>query len=544
MSTDLGTELLRELRYSLPDDALDRVRLAEACLRLGEVTPEDFPHVQRTLWYRDLWAALGGLRLVEAGEACRGIVQARELLLEVLRRLILEGSSGAALLDEIDAWLEFRAARRGRRLEGPLHALASELRRLRDHMGWRGTFEEDERRLPDSLKVLLLRAMIQAAWVDGELGPQELRLLTRKMSALELPPGARGDLMEELRSPRPLDRDLRDIEDYRLRLLLYRNMAAMVVADGEINLKENMLLGHYAAELRIHSADAQEVERELFALVHSGGLDSLLEVILGPAPGPEAPPAPASGRPLSNEERAVLNEAGELWNRLLRLVGERLSWEVARRLMDRLGSATRRPSLAETLSLLEPDATRADLEQALEQSSGEWAGWLDARLAEGLPGFSELRDVHWSRTGAPHLGHLLEAAVDPVSEGLRAVQRAGRELEDLEENPLEHLRRRGTIPFVSDPRNPQARLFVVPTRRELAEELRAREEEALVAYADALQEVLGQAEELRQVVVRAVVDAGEAYLGHVLTPVVEQLLSRPPALRRLLGVLARAGSGR
>jgi uncharacterized membrane protein YebE (DUF533 family) len=150
----------------------------------------------------------------------------------------------------------------------------------------------DETHLPEELRLLILRAMVAAAWADGRVQDAEAALIARKLDALALSPAARRTIEAELRAPPPAG-DLGAAAP-EARTLVYRNVAAGVMADGQIQLRETRFLGRVAAALGLPRAAAARIDEELYHLVAVRGLDPLASAAAGPA-GPRPPRARPRG---------------------------------------------------------------------------------------------------------------------------------------------------------------------------------------------------------------------------------------------------------
>ena len=556
MNEPLTREILRELRYGLARVEADRDAATDDALRLAEVLPEDFARLRETTWYRRVWERLGHEHLGELGLACASVVQARDLHFECLRRVILDGAGGQGLLESLEGVLAFRSGRAAGLAPG-VHRLQEAAGRLRQHMAWRQDDEADEKALPEDLRVLLVRTMIAAAWADGEVSDAEVRLLTRKIQSLDLSPRGAQEVLAEIREPRPIDRDLADLRDSRVKRLLYRNAAAVIVCDGHIGLRENLMLGHLAELMGIASSEAAETEKELFQAVAQGGLDSLVRTVVGeaprieldlsPEPGavePESPPAPAAAPapeltqappPLSRGARRALREAGELWSRLLVEVGARAAWEVAREALARVDQVTRSPSLEAALGHLDPDEAGRALEGRVDEAAAEWGAWLDESLVSAFPELAGSPDLCWNVTGAPQLRGSLDRRLAPLLEHLGRARAAGQELARLQADPLSYLKRKGVLSVL--PGEGSRELFLVPN----AAALEASEQQVVDSFRAQLGAVVEAAEELRDAVLRDVMDVGAAYFQNVVAPLLLGHLRAGHDPRPILARLARRG---
>lgn len=557
MSESLTREILRELRYGLAVAADEADAVADDTLRLAEVLPEDFSRVRETTWFRRIWERLGQERLLELGLACASVVQARDLLFECLRRIVLDGPGGTRLLDSLEQLLEFRSQRAAGVVPG-VHRLQEAAARLRQHMAWRQDDEADEKALPEDLRVLLVRTMIAAAWADGEVSDAEVRLLTRKIQSLELSTRATREVLDEIRDPRPVERDLADLRDERVKRLLYRNAAAVTVADGRIGLRENLMLGHLAELMGIESSEAAETEKELFQAVTQGGLDTLVRTVVGEAPRVElnlggaesseadaAPPAEAVTGPaaqaapepmaLSRGARRALREAAELWSRLLVEVGARAAWEIARDALVRVDQVTSSPSLEDGLDHLDPETAGRTLQGRVDETAAEWSAWLDEALTGALPELADATDLHWTATGAPRLRAALDQRLAPLLAQLGRARAAGQELARLQADPLAYLKRKGVLSVL--PGRGSRELFAMPD----AAILEASEQQVVDDFRAQLGGVVEAAETLRDAVLHDVMEVGANYFQSVLAPLMLGRLRAGHDPRPILARLARRG---
>jgi uncharacterized membrane protein YebE (DUF533 family) len=548
VSEALTREILRELRYGLAVAADEADGVADDAMRLAEVLPEDFARTRETTWYRRIWERFGQDHLLELGLACASVVQARDLLFECVRRIVLDGAGGTRLLASLEQHLEFRAGRAAGLAPG-VHRLQEAVERLRKHLAWRQDDEADEKALPEDLRVLLVRTMIAAAWADGAVSDAEVRLLTRKIQSLELSPRATREVLDEIRNPQPVDRDLADLRDERVKRLLYRNVAAVTVADGHIGLRENLLLGHLAELMGIESSEAAETEKELFQAVAQGGLDTLVRTVVGEAPRvkmdltpdaegrehpiePEPEPPPAT---LSPRAHRALREAAELWSRVIVEVGARAAWEVARVALERVDQVTRSPSLEAALEHLDPEAAGRVLEERVDEAAAEWGAWLDEALLGALPELSDAADLRWSATGGPQLRSALDQRLAPLLEHLGRARGAGQELARLQAEPLAYLKRKGVLSVL--PGRGSRELFLVPDKAALE----ASEQRVVDEFRSELGGVVEAAEVLRDAVLGDVMEVGAAYFQSVLAPLMVARLRAGHDPRPILARLARRG---
>ncbi len=576
MAPKLTDALLRELSYDLPADPVEATRLADDVIRLAEITPEDFPHIRRTRWFRDLWRCLGTHHLPTIGLACASVVQARDLLIEVVRALVLDAPEGRTLLLRLEEALNFRRDRPGGLGRGLVN-LQSKMLGLKTHLETQGKFEANERKLPDEQRMLLIRAMIAAAWADEEISAAEIRLLTQKILSLELSPDAAEGILKEIESPLPLEEALEHIEQEEFRHLLYRNLTAVALADGRITLKENLFLAHFAQVLRIPNDVAAQTEQELFYLYSRGGLDALVRIVGGT---PESDPLEArpplqdqedpSHRPVSITRathggvssaealhrdgepaklhfladqngpgvKQVLAEARELWSRLLLSVSEQFSWTIAKNLMSRLDAVARSPDLDSALQILSPREAKVQLLEELATITIQWCNWFDATVAEALPELLDTPELTWNATGYPILEKELASTLGPVLETMEDAHQAGKDLRESKKDPLEFLRTHGTLHLIESKQTGMRRLFVVPPHKTLE----AEEKKLVKTYTDSLTAILQSAEILRREVGERIFACGRAYFDSVIAPTLIGKIRAGLDPRITLAVLARRGN--
>ncbi len=490
---NLTHAVLREVDYSLPERPPDAVRVADDCIRLFETPEGDFPSAREQTWYRRLWSSLGRENLVLVGTSCRHLDQARSFVLELLRLITSTSPHGDRLLGSLQDELDHIETRRGNLGPG-LSRLRSEVRKLAERLALRQVQLADERGLPEKLRVLLVRAMIAAAWADGSVSDEEVALLTRKIESLGLSRPAQRQVLAEIRDPTPLDEDLSELGDYGLRLHVYRNLAAVAVADGRVSLAENLLLAHLAQVLRIEEPDAARVEAELFSLVSTRGLRSLVESVAGGSTG--AVPGGESGPATSVDPQAAPGiadsgtaDAGPplagvrgLWLRLAMVVGQKTSWSIFSGLSRRLGRLAARPPVEEILSLMRSDVLATELSDSIDGAVEFWTDWLGTlREPLGIP----------DRT----VPNLAPALAEALRSGLRPMETALGRLAGTEKGLDRALSSENRSPgsyfhLMGDPRQRGGLLHNL-----LSEPERHRAEEAaLQAYFKALQQVLASSE--------------------------------------------------
>jgi uncharacterized membrane protein YebE (DUF533 family) len=95
---------------------------------------------------------------------------------------------------------------------------------------------------------LLIRAAVAAAMADGQLDPNEERMLRSSLSTLELQIGEPGFITAAIRKPLPLDVLLRDVRDPHLASLVYAASLMAIDKHGEIN---RAYLHYLAMRLRL-----------------------------------------------------------------------------------------------------------------------------------------------------------------------------------------------------------------------------------------------------------------------------------------------------
>lgn len=421
MRTSFTDTVLREIDFDLPQKAPESLRVADDCIRLFDTADEDFRWVKEQSWYRNLWRTVGHDHLETLGRGCRHLAQARGFVLELLRVLVAHAPGAGEFLDLITSELAHLATRRGR-LAGPLAELDREVRQLAERVQWRAVHLDDEKALPESVKVLILRAMIAAAWADGKISDAEIALISRKTSSLGLSQDAAKQVLEEIKSPEPLDQDLAAIEDYSLRLHLYRNIAAVAIADGKISLTENILLGHLAQVLRIEEQDSHRVEQELFAMVSNQGLQTLVRTVAEGLPE-EGADAPAGA--LGPEELDEwLAQCQEVWVRLAAVVARRSSLALLSPVRDRMRALSQVPHVREVLQALDARALRAELRALVPQVAEHWDAVLDEVVGGAVPLPDASIDLGWSARAGEDFRASLAEGLAPLLDELDRLQEA------------------------------------------------------------------------------------------------------------------------
>lgn len=295
---------LSELIHSTFADRDLAEEAAPDCLRLFAAEGQDFETVRAQKWYKRLWLFLveGGTRV--QAEQCRSLAEAQDLLARILETHF-ERTARTSLLTTLVA--EGLAGHAGP-IPQRILALGAERERLLRELEHGAYDPSNEYTWPEEHRLLLFQVMAVAATADGQLADEERKLLSFKLRDLDLGAEARAEAERYLDRVVPLRGEVRRLEDPRMRMVLFRHAAAVVLADGKYTVSEKRCIQDLARALSLPAEEAEAVFSELSPVGPRLAPERVAALTsLGRKVQHEAPPAeePASADPPAEVEAAL-----------------------------------------------------------------------------------------------------------------------------------------------------------------------------------------------------------------------------------------------
>ncbi len=442
MKSPVTREIVNELNYAVMDDQYLARQVADRIIRLLRTSEEDFDIIKQTTWYRDFWRSLGGSTLERIGAACRRVFQAQSLAMALVKFAASRNPKGFAIVvliaqeiahlkDQFGEW-----AVPDSDLTAAISELAHRIRSPQDP-------DIDEQDLPQETRMVIVRAMIATARIDQRLDETEVHLISRKIESLGLSEDERSSVRAEIFDPKPFKINLECLEGYRVRYLLYRNVAAVVLADGVIHVKEKALLEKFVRDLGIKKQDAVRVEHDLTQIQSVAGLDALVAAVVRNAPheglpGPdrasrETVPAELGSR---GQSQRKLAESWLTYTGTLADFGRNFLQAPVIRRIEGYHRAT---GILEGFDIMSEAAIHDDVLSAAEAFCTLTSRSIDDNLLRMFPTIGSEMAVLWSDTVAQRVASSMREDLKECFRDLEDVSRYQAKLRELDGSVLDEI---------------------------------------------------------------------------------------------------------
>jgi uncharacterized membrane protein YebE (DUF533 family) len=417
----LAGEVVAGLKYDVLNNNDKCVQLADDFQRLMRSPEEDFRFIKEQSWYTRIWHTFGGSNLQKLAAGIQSLVQAQSLLMEIVRTMSANRVEGLQLLQLLSDDLDHVRVRQGR-LEGHLSTIYDEISVLKQQLQYQKTMVLDENQLPEEIRVLILRAMIATAHVDKIIDEAESELICRKIDSMELSEKARRIVLSELSAPTPLKLDLRVIDSHKVRLLFYRNVAAIAAADGVIHAREQLLLDRLAKGFGVQKEDARRVLEDLLHLKSVSGLEMLISSVVNSFNKKEAEElARAKAEQEAETARAyelIVQEIAESWGDLIGKLAMFGSAIIQEPLLVRLRAYSAESEIIKALDFMNQNAIRDETLDAAERFCGWVNEGIDQALIRAFPFMESQRKVLWSESNGNRVSKVV---VNEMSSGFHSL---------------------------------------------------------------------------------------------------------------------------
>jgi uncharacterized tellurite resistance protein B-like protein len=512
MSPSLARAVLGELHYDALADDHSAAGLADDCLRLLRTSEADFRAAKDQSWYQRIWRTFGGKNLRKVGASCAHVAHAQALVVELLRAVGRNHQRGMRLVELVAEDLERVRERQGA-LSGRLRRIYDEIAKLKQQLRHQRTQVVDENDLPEKERVLILRAMVAAAWADGRIQDAEAELIARKIESLNLSEKARRTIAAELRAPKSLGSALASIDSPKVRRLLYRNVAAVVMADGQIQTRETMFLAQLAAALGIPRQESGAIDEELYHLVSVRGLDTLVGAVVRHRALKEAPPEAARRRQDAEDAQrrnALMDQLAEGWMTVMGGTADLVCEAIQAPLFARLAAYRDEPDILKCFEIIDVAAIRTELLRQADEALDRLDAAVDGQVVASFPFLRAPGQGVWSLSAGKGLRVEVQKA---LAAGLAALQRVPaleQEVRQLEAAEVERLLKSGALGFAAGVL-PGGRGYRDPKLETAAARALQDYGDGLEAGLDAMDSALGRVHE-------RIIKAAAAYFDDVLVP--------------------------
>jgi uncharacterized tellurite resistance protein B-like protein len=212
--------------------------VAEDCLRLFRASEADFADMLGQQWYKRLWATLSGGNTRKLAAGCQNLAQAQQLLLTVLQTHARANARSNALM-----MLGARGLRQLESQQSQVVAtflnIADRVELLEREMALHRDDPSDELTWSDERRLLLYKVMVMTARADGTVSQEEMALLRHKIKVLRLSGEYRAEAMKFTKRQDPIDEDLKRLDSYKMRLVMYRHAIGVAYAEDRKSTRLN-----------------------------------------------------------------------------------------------------------------------------------------------------------------------------------------------------------------------------------------------------------------------------------------------------------------
>ncbi len=397
MKSAVTSEIVNEINYSILDDPQGRLDLADRVVRLLRTSEEDFSLVKQTSWYRGIWRAFNGNTLERVGASCQRAVQAQALVVALLKSVLRIGPDAREILALIAGEIEHIRSTFGDSAfpdSGP----AGQVIELSGQSTTAPGQEIYGADLPEQTMLLILRTMIACARMDGPLAQAEVDLISRTVEAPGFSEDARSSIRSELFDPQPFQFNADGLDQYPVRYLLYKGVAAIMLGSGVVRVKEKAFLEKLVRDLGIKRQDARRIEHELAPVESVAGLDALVAAVVKASArqGPHVT-GEAAGDDRRDAARRRLAESWLTYMGTMAAVGRSLlQAPLIRRIKAYIGSI----NILAGLDLMNEAAIRDEVLSAAEAFCTLSSRNIDENLLEAFPSFGSASRGLWSEAAA------------------------------------------------------------------------------------------------------------------------------------------------
>ncbi|MEW6350472.1 MAG: hypothetical protein AB1646_15520 [Thermodesulfobacteriota bacterium] len=442
MKSPVTREIVNELNCTVLDDQAHALRLADLIIGLLRTSEDDFGIIKQTGWYKDIWRFLGGPTLERVGAACQRAFQAQSLAMALLKLTALRTPQGLGIVvfmaDEI-AHLRDRFGDSAVPDSGLTSAIAELARGIRSPQGP----NLDEQDLPKETRIFIVRAMIATARIDQRLDETEVDLISRKIESLGLGEDEQSSIRAEIFDPKPFRIELESLEGYRVRHLLYRNVAAVVLADGAIHVKEKALLEKLVRDLGVKRQDAARIERELTQIQSVSGLDDLVAAVVRNAEPERLRISAGTGEettaPDVKSRELTQRKLSESWLTYIGTLADFSRNFLQAPLIRRIEGYHRATGILAGFDIMAEAAIRDEVLSAAEAFCTLSSRSIDDNLIRMFPTIGSEFGVLWSETVAQRVASSVRDDLQECFRNLEDASRYQTRLRELDEPVLEEI---------------------------------------------------------------------------------------------------------